>query len=268
MLCFQEPSPGMIYSPLCHDRKCLQADDKKSTSRRYTLLLIELDYFPWNYRRTRGIRLTGLSPFARNFHRTYAEYFYFYFIPTWRVILTTIAVFLFTRWFRGYTILRIKPGIPFFRTEVERIQVTAPQIPRLHKLHLGVRNVTYVLMYLLQPLAAPLPFPSSVATVVSPPYIIVLVAVVLVREFAPAPAAVIVVVLIHPVPSCCCCWWQTLDSRTLASWRWAGGVVHAWVGQKHLNCYILKCFFYRSSLANFHVSAWCKSSIILLNFLV
>ena len=35
-----------------------------------------------------------------------------------------------------------------------------------------------------------------------------------------------------------------------------GGVVHSWVGQKHLNCYIFKCFFfYRSSLANFHVSA-------------
>jgi hypothetical protein len=33
------------------------------------------------------------------------------------------------------------------------------------------------------------------------------------------------------------------------------GVVHAWVGQKHLNCFIFKCFFYRSSLANFHVSA-------------
>ena len=32
------------------------------------------------------------------------------------------------------------------------------------------------------------------------------------------------------------------------------GVVHAWVGQKHLNCYIFKCFSYRSSLASFHLS--------------
>jgi hypothetical protein len=57
-----------------------------------------------NYRRTRRMRLTGLSPFARKFHRTYDKYFYFYFIPTWRVILTTIAVFLFTRRFRRYAI--------------------------------------------------------------------------------------------------------------------------------------------------------------------
>ncbi len=33
----------------------------------------------------------------------------------------------------------------------------------------------------------------------------------------------------------------------------ARGVVHAWVGQKHLNCFILKYFFYRSSLANVHL---------------
>jgi len=32
------------------------------------------------------------------------------------------------------------------------------------------------------------------------------------------------------------------------------GVVHVWVGQKHLNCFIFKCFFYRSSPANFHLS--------------
>jgi hypothetical protein len=32
------------------------------------------------------------------------------------------------------------------------------------------------------------------------------------------------------------------------------GVVHVWVGQKLLNCIILKSFFYRPSLANFHVS--------------
>jgi hypothetical protein len=43
---------------------------------------------------------------------------------------------------------------------------------------------------------------------------------------------------------------------------WDKGVVHAWVGQKLLNCYIFKSFYERSSLANFHVSAWCKSSII------
>ncbi len=47
------------------------------------------------------------------------QYFYFFLIPTWRVILTMIAVFLFTRWFRQYAILRVKPsayGITFFRT--------------------------------------------------------------------------------------------------------------------------------------------------------
>ena len=78
-------------------------------------------------------------------------------------------------------------------------------------------------MYLLQPLVAPLPFPSSVATV-SPPSIVVLVAaVVLVREFA--PTAVVVVILVHPVPFCCCCWLRSLESRTLASRRWAGRAV-------------------------------------------
>ena len=34
------------------------------------------------YRKTCDIRLAGLSPFARKFHRTYDEYFYIYFIPT------------------------------------------------------------------------------------------------------------------------------------------------------------------------------------------
>ena len=39
-------------------------------------------------------------------------------------------------------------------------------------------------------------------------------------------------------------------------WRFVVvGVEHAWVGQILLNCYIFKSFFYRSSLANFHVSA-------------
>ena len=32
------------------------------------------------------------------------------------------------------------------------------------------------------------------------------------------------------------------------------GMVHAWVGQKLLNCYIFYSFFYRSSLATFHLS--------------
>ena len=72
----------------------------------------------------------------------------------------------------------------------------------------------------LQPLVPPLLFPSSIATVSPPSVVVLLVIVVLVREFAPAPAPVIVVVLVHPVP---CCWWRTLESRTLASWRWAGG---------------------------------------------
>ena len=79
-------------------------------------------------------------------------------------------------------------------------------------------------MYFFQPLARPLPFPSSVATVSSPsisPSVVVVV-VVLVREFA--PTAVVVVVLVHPVPFCCCCWLRSLESaRTLASRRWAAG---------------------------------------------
>ena len=56
---------------------------------------------------------------ARKPAPTYDEYFYFYFIPTWRVISTTISGFLFTRQFRRYAILRVKPSayrIPFFRT--------------------------------------------------------------------------------------------------------------------------------------------------------
>jgi len=53
-----------------------------------------------HYRRTRGRSLTSLSSFARKFHRTYHKYLYFYFIPTWRVILTTVNGFLFTRRFR------------------------------------------------------------------------------------------------------------------------------------------------------------------------
>ena len=78
-------------------------------------------------------------------------------------------------------------------------------------------------MYLLPPLVAPLPFPSSVVTV-SPPSVIILVAgVVLVRKIAPAPVIIVVVILLHPVPSCCCWWWwRSLESQTLASRRWAG----------------------------------------------
>ncbi len=40
-----------------------------------------------SYRRTRKF-------FARKFYCTYDRYFYFYFIPTWRINLTTISVFL------------------------------------------------------------------------------------------------------------------------------------------------------------------------------
>ncbi len=71
------------------------------------------------YRSIHSKSLPGLSPFARKFHCTYDKYFYFYFIPTWRVMLTMIAVFLFTRQFRRYAILRVKPtayGNPFFCT--------------------------------------------------------------------------------------------------------------------------------------------------------
>jgi hypothetical protein len=32
--------------------------------------------------------------------------------------------------------------------------------------------------------------------------------------------------------------WRLVDRLVL----WALGVVHAWVGRKHLNCYIFKCF--------------------------
>ena len=35
-----------------------------------------------NYHKARSKSLSGLSPLARKFHRTYDEYFYFYFIPT------------------------------------------------------------------------------------------------------------------------------------------------------------------------------------------
>ena len=43
--------------------------------------------------------------------------------------------------------------------------------------------------------------------------------------------------------------------RTRSSSTRAVGVVHGWVEQKHLNCYIFKSFYERSSLGNFHVSA-------------
>ena len=77
-------------------------------------------------------------------------------------------------------------------------------------------------MYLLPPLVAPLPFPSSVVTVSPPSVVILVAAVVLVRKIAPAPVIVVVVILLHPVPSCCCCcWWRSLESQTLASRRWA-----------------------------------------------
>ena len=81
-----------------------------------------------NYCRIRGQSLTGLSPFAIKLYRTYIEYFYFYFIPTWRVVLTTIAVFLFTRQFLRYAILHVKPsayGIPFFCTSSWWLRVWA-----------------------------------------------------------------------------------------------------------------------------------------------
>ena len=73
-----------------------------------------------NYRRTCGVSATGLSPFLRKLYdiiRTTNTFFYF--IPTRRVISTTIYGFLFTRQFRQDAILSVKPsayGIPFFRT--------------------------------------------------------------------------------------------------------------------------------------------------------
>jgi len=66
--------------------------------------------YPPTYRSIRGLRPTGLSPFLRILHPTYDEFFHFYIIPMWRVILTTISGFLFTRRFRRYAILRIKPS--------------------------------------------------------------------------------------------------------------------------------------------------------------
>ena len=54
---------------------------------------------PLTYRRTRGQspKPHGFKPFCEKIS------------STWRVILTTIAVFLFTRWFQRYAILRVKP---------------------------------------------------------------------------------------------------------------------------------------------------------------
>ncbi len=43
-------------------------------------------------------------------------------------------------------------------------------------------------------------------------------------------------------------------------------MVQANVGQKRLKRNILRRFYFRSSLANFHLSAWCKSSIISLPY--
>ena len=74
---------------------------------------------PQQYRSNRGVRPTDLSLILRKLFCTYDEYFYFYFIPTWRVILTTISGFLFTTQFWHYAILCVKPsayGIPFFCT--------------------------------------------------------------------------------------------------------------------------------------------------------
>ena len=92
---------------------------------------------------------------------------------------------------------------------VEGIQGTGPQIS------LGYISY-YVIMYFLQRSTS-----SSVSLLHCyriPSVVVLLVVVVLVREFAPAPSAVVVLVLVHPVP---CCWWRTLESRTLASRRWA-----------------------------------------------
>ena len=72
-----------------------------------------------------------------------------------------------------------------------------------------------------QPLVHPLPFPSSVVPAPPPSVVILVAAIVLLREFVPT-AVVVVIILVHPVPSCCCCWWRSLESRTLASRRWAG----------------------------------------------
>ena len=70
----------------------------------------------------------------------------------------------------------------FLPIEVEGIQGTGPQIIT-SRLHVTFRSKKcyYVIMYLLQPLAAPPPFPSSVATVSSPsisPSVVVVVVVV------------------------------------------------------------------------------------------
>ncbi len=36
--------------------------------------------------------------------------------------------------------------------------------------------------------------------------------------------------------------WKSSHQKGVESMESAYGVVHAWVGQKHLNCYIFKCF--------------------------
>jgi hypothetical protein len=71
------------------------------------------------YRRTRGVRLKahGSAPFAGKCGLYIRSHFSC--IPMLKVILTLIAVFLFTRRFQRYAILHVKPsayGIPFFRT--------------------------------------------------------------------------------------------------------------------------------------------------------
>jgi hypothetical protein len=67
---------------------------------------------------------------------------------------------------------------------------------------------------------------STSSSVSLPSVAVLLVVVILVRELAPAApaalAAVVVVVIVHPVPCCC---WRNLESRSLASRRWAGRAV-------------------------------------------
>ncbi len=74
---------------------------------KHTILFNKTKFTP--YHRTRSVSNTQCKQ-SREFCivRTYDRYFYFFLIPTWRVILTMIAVFLFARRFRWYIQYKFK----------------------------------------------------------------------------------------------------------------------------------------------------------------
>ncbi len=81
-------------------------------------VFFKLSMYNKYYRNIRGVSNTRRKQ-SRFFFCVYDRYFYFLIIPTWRVILIMIAVFLFAIRFRRYPILRVKLtpyGITFFHT--------------------------------------------------------------------------------------------------------------------------------------------------------